>query len=59
MPATAPAPSNPAATPPLGRGATTTSERITAGPGTATGTSLRFSHAVAAHAVTNSTNRDA
>ena len=55
----APAPSNPAATPPLGRGATTTSERITAGPGTATGSRVWFSGDVAAHAVTNSTNRDA
>jgi len=35
-----------------------TSERITAGPGTSTGSSSSFSFDVAAHAVTNSTKRD-
>ena len=48
----------PAVVPPLGREPTTTSDRITAGPGTSTGSSSSFSFDVAAHAVTNSTKRD-
>ena len=44
--------------PPLGRAPTTTSDRITAGPGTSAGASSSFSRDVAAHAATNSTNRD-
>ena len=44
--------------PPLGPDPTTTSDRITAGPGTSAGASSSFSRDVAAHAVTNSTKRD-
>ena len=44
--------------PPLGRAPTTTSDLITAGPGTSTGASAFVLPRVAAHAVTNSTKRD-
>jgi D-alanyl-D-alanine carboxypeptidase len=58
-PVTTPAPTRPAAVRPSGPDRTTTSGRITAGPGTGVGCSCSFSLLVAAHAVTNRTNREA